>query len=215
MDQVRKDVFHNLLPFSQRSYQSVRLLSRFWNHSSAIWRKGTAGISRCGGIASYFGGSVGEITGLFAYCNRWRFLQIREFHEETICCCCYINVSNLCLMSQVNIFHCGCVIVEVRDYRQSGNTKMPTYQSRHILLRPTMQVSQQEMCKTFTAGVADKHWTLIFLFYIFSKFPLDSGLWRPCHDQWPPQVDTGKVIRFTSNLKSNHLNILFTGSLFQ
>ncbi|KAM8897784.1 transcription factor SPT20 homolog isoform 4-T4 [Spinachia spinachia] len=41
--------------------------------------------------------------------------------------------------SQVNIFHCGCVIVEVRDYRQSGNTKMPTYQSRHILLRPTMQ----------------------------------------------------------------------------
>ncbi|XP_036380917.1 transcription factor SPT20 homolog isoform X3 [Megalops cyprinoides] len=41
--------------------------------------------------------------------------------------------------SQVNIFHCGCVIAEVRDYRQSGNTKMPTYQSRHILLRPTMQ----------------------------------------------------------------------------
>uniref|UniRef100_A0AAQ4S351 SPT20 homolog, SAGA complex component n=1 Tax=Gasterosteus aculeatus aculeatus TaxID=481459 RepID=A0AAQ4S351_GASAC len=41
--------------------------------------------------------------------------------------------------SQVNIFHCGCVIVEMRDYRQSGNTKMPTYQSRHILLRPTMQ----------------------------------------------------------------------------
>lgn len=41
--------------------------------------------------------------------------------------------------SQVNIFHCGCVIVEVRDYRQSCNTKMPTYQCRHILLRPTMQ----------------------------------------------------------------------------
>ncbi|XP_051973416.1 transcription factor SPT20 homolog isoform X3 [Xyrauchen texanus] len=41
--------------------------------------------------------------------------------------------------SQVNIFHCGCVIVEVRDYRQSGNPKMPSYQSRHILLRPTMQ----------------------------------------------------------------------------
>ncbi|XP_024921472.1 transcription factor SPT20 homolog isoform X3 [Cynoglossus semilaevis] len=41
--------------------------------------------------------------------------------------------------SQVNIFHCGCVVVEVRDYRQSGNTKMPTYQSRHVLLRPTMQ----------------------------------------------------------------------------
>ncbi|XP_037543883.1 transcription factor SPT20 homolog isoform X1 [Nematolebias whitei] len=41
--------------------------------------------------------------------------------------------------SQVNIFHSGCVIVEVRDYRQAGNTKIPTYQSRHILLRPTMQ----------------------------------------------------------------------------
>lgn len=44
---------------------------------------------------------------------------------------------------QVNIFHCGCVVVEVRDYRQSGNSKMPTYQSRHILLRPTMQVSHR------------------------------------------------------------------------
>ncbi|XP_057676713.1 transcription factor SPT20 homolog [Corythoichthys intestinalis] len=41
--------------------------------------------------------------------------------------------------SQVNIFHCGCVLVEVRDYRQCGNTKMPSYQSRHVLLRPTMQ----------------------------------------------------------------------------
>ncbi|XP_035391555.1 transcription factor SPT20 homolog isoform X3 [Electrophorus electricus] len=41
--------------------------------------------------------------------------------------------------SQVNIFHCGCVIAEVRDYRQSGNAKMPSYQSRHVLLRPTMQ----------------------------------------------------------------------------
>lgn len=63
------------------------------------------------------------------------------FHEVTVLCHRYISMSNLCLMSQVNIFHCGCVIVEVRDYRQSGNTKMPTYQSRHILLRPTMQVS--------------------------------------------------------------------------
>ncbi|XP_064158252.1 transcription factor SPT20 homolog isoform X2 [Anguilla rostrata] len=41
--------------------------------------------------------------------------------------------------SQVNIFHCGCVIAEVRDYRQSGNTKMPVYQSHHVLLKPTMQ----------------------------------------------------------------------------
>ncbi|XP_035289472.1 transcription factor SPT20 homolog isoform X2 [Anguilla anguilla] len=41
--------------------------------------------------------------------------------------------------AQVNIFHCGCVIAEVRDFRRSANAKMPTYQSQHILLRPTMQ----------------------------------------------------------------------------
>ncbi|KAL4843889.1 hypothetical protein H8958_001692, partial [Nasalis larvatus] len=41
--------------------------------------------------------------------------------------------------ASVNIFHSGCVIVEVRDYRQSSNTQPPGYQSRHILLRPTMQ----------------------------------------------------------------------------
>uniref|UniRef100_A0A7N6B0K7 Spt20-like SEP domain-containing protein n=1 Tax=Anabas testudineus TaxID=64144 RepID=A0A7N6B0K7_ANATE len=57
--------------------------------------------------------------------------------------------------SQVNIFHCGCVIVEVRDYRQSGNTKMPTYQSRHILLRPTMQTL---ICDVH-AMTSDHKWT--------------------------------------------------------
>uniref|UniRef100_A0A096ML74 Spt20-like SEP domain-containing protein n=1 Tax=Papio anubis TaxID=9555 RepID=A0A096ML74_PAPAN len=41
--------------------------------------------------------------------------------------------------ASVNIFHSGCVIVEVRDYRQSSNMQPPGYQSRHILLRPTMQ----------------------------------------------------------------------------
>ncbi|XP_039331265.1 transcription factor SPT20 homolog-like 2 [Saimiri boliviensis] len=41
--------------------------------------------------------------------------------------------------ASVNIFHSGCVIVEVRDYRQSCNMQPPGYQSRHILLRPTMQ----------------------------------------------------------------------------
>ncbi|XP_016014978.2 transcription factor SPT20 homolog [Rousettus aegyptiacus] len=39
----------------------------------------------------------------------------------------------------VNLFHCGCVIAEIRDYRQCSNTEGPRYQSRHILLRPTMQ----------------------------------------------------------------------------
>ncbi|XP_006730845.1 transcription factor SPT20 homolog [Leptonychotes weddellii] len=41
--------------------------------------------------------------------------------------------------SQVNVFHCGCVIAQVRDYRQCGGGEPPGYQSRHILLRPTMQ----------------------------------------------------------------------------
>ncbi|XP_034505765.1 transcription factor SPT20 homolog [Ailuropoda melanoleuca] len=41
--------------------------------------------------------------------------------------------------SQVNFFHCGCVIAQVRDYRQCSGGEPPGYQSRHILLRPTMQ----------------------------------------------------------------------------
>nr|XP_044619141.1 LOW QUALITY PROTEIN: transcription factor SPT20 homolog [Equus asinus] len=40
--------------------------------------------------------------------------------------------------SQVNVFHCGCVIAEIRDYsRQSSDVEAPGYQSRYILLRPT------------------------------------------------------------------------------
>ncbi|KAG8452760.1 hypothetical protein GDO86_004522 [Hymenochirus boettgeri] len=58
--------------------------------------------------------------------------------------------------SQVNIFHCGCVITEIRDYRQSGNLKSPTYQSRHILLRPTMQT----LISDIHAITSDNHkWT--------------------------------------------------------
>ncbi|XP_045711814.1 transcription factor SPT20 homolog [Phyllostomus hastatus] len=41
--------------------------------------------------------------------------------------------------SELNMFHSGCVIAEVRDYRQGGNAEPPGYQSRHVLLRPTMQ----------------------------------------------------------------------------
>ncbi|TEA22653.1 hypothetical protein DBR06_SOUSAS14710048 [Sousa chinensis] len=41
--------------------------------------------------------------------------------------------------SQVNVFHHGCVIAEIRDYRQSSDREAPHCQSRHILLRPTMQ----------------------------------------------------------------------------
>lgn len=52
------------------------LPSRFWNHPSAIWRRRTAGVPRCWGVASYSGGSVGEITGLCAYFIRWKCLYM-------------------------------------------------------------------------------------------------------------------------------------------
>ncbi|KAJ8391480.1 hypothetical protein AAFF_G00089540 [Aldrovandia affinis] len=58
--------------------------------------------------------------------------------------------------SQVNIFHCGCVIAEIRDYRQSGNTKMPMYQNRHILLRPTMQTL---ICDVHAMTTDNHKWT--------------------------------------------------------
>lgn len=58
--------------------------------------------------------------------------------------------------SQVNIFHCGCVVAEIRDYRQSGNLKSPTYQTRHVLLRPTMQT----LVSDIHAITSDNHkWT--------------------------------------------------------
>ncbi|KAL0994876.1 hypothetical protein UPYG_G00128610 [Umbra pygmaea] len=60
-----------------------------------------------------------------------------------------------CACVCVNIFHCGCVVVEVRDYRQSGSTKMPSYQSRHVLLRPTMQTL---ICDVH-AMTSDHKWT--------------------------------------------------------
>ncbi|XP_031955508.1 transcription factor SPT20 homolog isoform X6 [Corvus moneduloides] len=58
--------------------------------------------------------------------------------------------------SQVNIFHCGCVIAEIRDYRQSGNVKSPTYQSKHILLRPTMQTL---ICDVHSITSDNHKWT--------------------------------------------------------
>ncbi|KAK9407797.1 transcription factor SPT20 like [Crotalus adamanteus] len=58
--------------------------------------------------------------------------------------------------SQINIFHCGCVITEIRDYRQSGNLKTPTYQSKHILLRPTMQTL---ICDVHSITSDNHKWT--------------------------------------------------------
>ncbi|XP_035680863.1 transcription factor SPT20 homolog isoform X7 [Branchiostoma floridae] len=39
--------------------------------------------------------------------------------------------------SQANVFYNGCVIAEVRDFRRTANSK--TYESHHVLLRPTAQ----------------------------------------------------------------------------
>uniref|UniRef100_G3SHA5 SUPT20H like 2 n=1 Tax=Gorilla gorilla gorilla TaxID=9595 RepID=G3SHA5_GORGO len=69
--------------------------------------------------------------------------------------------------ASVNIFHSGCVIVEVRDYRQSSNMQPPGYQSRHILLRPTMQTLAPEV-KTMTRD--GQKWSQE------DKFPLESQL---------------------------------------
>nr|XP_056704315.1 transcription factor SPT20 homolog [Euleptes europaea] len=58
--------------------------------------------------------------------------------------------------SQINIFHCGCVITEIRDFRQSGNLKSATYQSRHVLLRPTMQTL---VCDVHSITSDNHKWT--------------------------------------------------------
>uniref|UniRef100_A0A2I3HS95 SUPT20H like 2 n=1 Tax=Nomascus leucogenys TaxID=61853 RepID=A0A2I3HS95_NOMLE len=69
--------------------------------------------------------------------------------------------------ASVNIFHSGCVIVEVRDYRQSSNMQPPGCQSRHILLRPTMQTLAHDV-KTMTRD--GQKWSQE------DRFPLESQL---------------------------------------
>ncbi|XP_059942537.1 transcription factor SPT20 homolog [Mesoplodon densirostris] len=58
--------------------------------------------------------------------------------------------------SQVNVFHRGCVIAEIRDYRQSSDREPPHYQSRHILLRPTMQTLA---CDVEAIASDNQNWT--------------------------------------------------------
>nr|XP_046186658.1 transcription factor SPT20 homolog isoform X2 [Oncorhynchus gorbuscha] len=90
--------------------------------------------------------------------------------------------------SQVNIFHCGCVVAEVRDYRQSGNTKMPSFQSRHVLLRPTMQTL---ICDVH-AMTSDPHkWTQD------DKFQLESQLLLATAD--PLCLDPSISVTCTAN----------------
>ncbi|XP_053511747.1 transcription factor SPT20 homolog [Artibeus jamaicensis] len=58
--------------------------------------------------------------------------------------------------SELNIFHSGCVIAEVRDYRQGSNAVPPGYQSRHVLLRPTMQTLA---CDVQSISSDNQEWT--------------------------------------------------------
>ncbi|XP_040091554.1 transcription factor SPT20 homolog [Oryx dammah] len=58
--------------------------------------------------------------------------------------------------SPVNVFHQGCVIAEIRDYRQSSAWEPPRYQSRHVLLRPTMQTL---VCDVEAIASDDQNWT--------------------------------------------------------
>ncbi|XP_058568922.1 transcription factor SPT20 homolog [Neofelis nebulosa] len=57
--------------------------------------------------------------------------------------------------SQVNFFHSGCVIAQVRDYRQCSR-EPPGYASRHVLLRPTMQTLA---CDVQSMSSDDQTWT--------------------------------------------------------
>ncbi|XP_031550937.1 transcription factor SPT20 homolog isoform X2 [Actinia tenebrosa] len=54
--------------------------------------------------------------------------------------------------SQVNVFYSGCVIVEVRDYRQTLSES--NYESSYVLLKPTFQTL---VCDV--NALADSHWT--------------------------------------------------------
>uniref|UniRef100_A0A2K6B9N8 Spt20-like SEP domain-containing protein n=1 Tax=Macaca nemestrina TaxID=9545 RepID=A0A2K6B9N8_MACNE len=69
--------------------------------------------------------------------------------------------------ASVNIFHSGCVIVEVRDYRQSSNMQPSGYQSRHILLRSAMPTLAHDV-NMMTRDV--QKWSQE------DKFPLESQL---------------------------------------
>ncbi|XP_038674368.1 transcription factor SPT20 homolog isoform X8 [Scyliorhinus canicula] len=90
--------------------------------------------------------------------------------------------------SQVNIFHCGCVVAEVRDYRQSGHVKTPTYQSRHILLRPTMQTL---ICDVHAITSDNHKWTQD------DKLVLESQL--VLHTAEPLCLDPSFIVTCTTN----------------
>ncbi|XP_063098982.1 transcription factor SPT20 homolog [Cavia porcellus] len=58
--------------------------------------------------------------------------------------------------SQINVFHSGCVIAEIRDYRQCVGLAPSVYKSRHILLHPTMQTL---VCDAEAIARENPRWT--------------------------------------------------------
>uniref|UniRef100_A0ABI7ZBB7 Spt20-like SEP domain-containing protein n=1 Tax=Felis catus TaxID=9685 RepID=A0ABI7ZBB7_FELCA len=73
--------------------------------------------------------------------------------------------------SQVNFFHSGCVIAQVRDYRQCSR-EPPGYASRHVLLRPTMQTLA---CDVQSMTGDDQTWTQEDRFLLESQLILATA----------------------------------------
>uniref|UniRef100_A0A8C9GK37 Spt20-like SEP domain-containing protein n=1 Tax=Piliocolobus tephrosceles TaxID=591936 RepID=A0A8C9GK37_9PRIM len=74
--------------------------------------------------------------------------------------------------ASVNIFHSGCVIVEVHDYRQSSNMQPPGYQSRHILLNSAMPTLAHEV-NTMARDV--QKWSQEDIFPLESQLILETA----------------------------------------
>nr|XP_051683661.1 transcription factor SPT20 homolog [Oryctolagus cuniculus] len=58
--------------------------------------------------------------------------------------------------ARADVFHRGCVVAEIRDYRQCGEPGPPGFRSKHILLRPTMQTL---LCDVQSITSGREEWT--------------------------------------------------------
>lgn len=87
--------------------------------------------------------------------------------------------------AQVNVFHSGCVIVEVRDYRRSSNG---TYDSEYIMLKPTMQ---SLLCDINSLTNDGHRWTQEDVFQLESQLLLAT--------QDPLCLDPNPAIFFAMN----------------
>ncbi|XP_069923260.1 transcription factor SPT20 homolog [Oryctolagus cuniculus] len=58
--------------------------------------------------------------------------------------------------ARADVFHRGCVVAEIRDYRQCGEPGPPGFRSKHILLRPTMQTL---LCDVQSMTSGREEWT--------------------------------------------------------